>query len=134
MFLFAYTTIGYELCLWNTYLKLRMNAEHRKLKIDPEELWRDLLDGMVHVNSNKLVKRFNVIPEIEGFRAADNKAYHVEGRWNYWLRRIGRIVVGYGSSLGERLPAAKKRFSGRARTVADEFRSADFSLLTCRSL
>jgi hypothetical protein len=83
MFLFAWTRDGYRYCFRDVYRELNVSSEERRSGKQPDERWRQILDGLP--NHLRIIKRLNHTPEIEGVRPCDNKTYHVDNRWKFRL-------------------------------------------------
>jgi len=85
MFLLAWTLDGYQACLNNIYHNLRVDVPTVPAGTAVEERFRNLLD---HPPGNiKLVRRFDVIPQLEGVRGDNNKGYSTDTLWKLYVRR-----------------------------------------------
>ena len=84
MFLMSWTIKGYQACLQNMYHKLIADKEQL---IQPEEVFIDLMKQPIP--NIKIVRRFNQIPLIDGYRGSDNQNYS-EGKnlRKFYIRSI----------------------------------------------
>ena len=90
MYLLAWTLRGYEACLNNVYHELKTNVPEVPQGVAAEELLRNLLDRPPE--NIKLVRRFNVTPEIYGIRGADNQGYSTDNFWKFYIRNTIRLL------------------------------------------
>ena len=90
MYLLAWTLRGYQACLNNVYHKLKTNVPEVPQGVAAEELLRNLLDRTPE--NIKLVRRFNVTPEIYGIRGADDKGYSTDNFWKFYIRNTIRLL------------------------------------------
>ena len=90
MYLLAWTLRGYQACLNNVYHKLKTNVPEVPQGVAAEELLRNWLTQTPE--NIKLVRRFNVTPEIYGTRGADNKGYSTDNFWKFYVRNTIRLL------------------------------------------
>ena len=85
LYILAWKKSAYDLLLKDIYLKLQEsdNAESSELK------FRAIVDA--NTSNIKLVKRFNTIPNLIGFRGYDNQPY--QNSFKYQVRSIANTLV-----------------------------------------
>lgn len=86
MFTMAFTRAGYASVLEGCYEQLREDRYKRSAEVS----FRDLVDSSRQ--RARIVRRFRVIPRLEGFRGVDNRPYQ-DSRAKYVARTAGNWVA-----------------------------------------
>jgi len=85
-FLMAWTPQAYQIGLNEVYHRLKTNIPEVPEGMAAEELLRNWLDQQP--KTLKFKRRFNVTPQVDGKRGADNKGYSTDNWWKFSLRSM----------------------------------------------